>query len=508
MHSSQEEDEGDDPFTTPAHGLGSVTPASVRRKAMAVADEFLKASASAARRNLAQTFQDASAHGDAAAIEEAVDEIINDPVIPDEVSQMEVVALEAVRNDAHQLRKQERDKRAQQKAKLARHTQNTRKHERSNTSPPISPASKRTVPTAVAGERDMVREWERDLADIVRRAMAPMLRFVGAVAVKVRQDDVRRLLVWNRDQDASMEDRVRRLVSKGARTVAEFMALNRDLGPPLLYRYLKAAEANIMNKEEEEEDDDEDDPPEDGINAHIGLAFDLNELDLPAATLQARYQKSSLTTLRNTLAQLRAVAHPSPQDQAQMDEIRRNIRLIKVITKASTGLAASDVEGSFAPAWCFEVMGDAVFRKLINDVTLAAFEMAHAKVRRIEGCESFTLKELICSEQVHDQFAFIVAAEWLNNGDETAAMSKQRGPRSRYMNMMIFRKHLGLQLDTCAIWFESVRARDNPLRAKFEAKKRQIVAALPIGTDATREHTETLDMYGAMLPARELVYYG
>lgn len=500
-----DEDVVHDPFRTPAHGQPPSTPQSVRRKALAVANAYADATENGAshhvRRELADRFvaQASEVEADAEELEEVVEQILND--VPN-TNDLEVISLQSVRDDMHQLHlyearkaRRRRNSTKARKAKVARAKRTVRKHNQS--SPSVSPAASPTMPAkrASTGERAMVRSWERDLADIVRRAMAPMVRFVGAVAVKLRQDDMRKLLVWRDAEDQSMEARLRALVSDGARTVEEFMDLNRDLGRPLLFRYLKTAEESILSQQQQE--------PQ-----HIEAPFDLNELDMPAATLQARYQVPSLGALRSSLAVLNALAVKTPQDDARIAELKRNIALVLSISRASTGLVASETESIFAPAWCFEVMGDAVFRKLINDVTLAAFYLALAKVHSIERCGSFTLKELICSESVHHQFAFMVAAEWLNSGDDTAATTRSRGPRSNYMNMMIFRKQLGLQLDTCAIWFESVRARENPLLRKFEEKKRQIAANLPPGTPATEERLKTLDMYGSMLPKRELYYNG
>lgn len=506
-----DEDEGvvHDPFRTPAHGPPPSTPQSVRRKALAVANAYADATengpTNTVRRELAERFvaQASDAVADPEQLEEVVEQILND--VPDS-NDLEIISLQSVRDDMHQLHlhearvaKRRRNMVKARKAKVDRAKRTVREHNQS--SPSVSPTASPTMPVKRVpnAERAMVRSWERDLADVVRRAMAPMVRFVGAVAVKLRLDDMRKLLVWSNDRDQSMESRLRALVSNGARTVEEFMDLNRDLGRPLLFRYLKAAEVSILSQHKPEQQETE----------HIeGRAFDLNELDLPAATLQALYQVPSLGELRRSLAVLNALAVKTPQDDARIAEIKRNISLVLTINKASTGLVASETESIFAPAWCFEVMGDAVFRRLINDATLAAFYLALAKVRSIERCESFTLKELICSESVHHQFAFLVAAEWLNSGDDTAATTRNRGPRSKYLNLMIFRQQLGRQLDTCAIWFESVRARDNPLLRKFEEKKRQIMANLPPGTPATEERMKTLDMYGSMLPKRELVYYG
>ncbi len=473
------------------------------KQARAMAQELSKAAPTmtAARRHLVMDLEEQSA----AELEEVDPVAIVDTVaqlIEDAPSEMERSALTQLNRTLRAATKRRRFKAKSNKARKA-----VRRHnESASVSPQGSPPMARTRPTGA--ERAMVREWERDLAEIVRRAVAPLVRFVGAVAVELREDDIRRLLVWRdpSQEDQSMEARVRSLVSKGAKTVEDFMYKNRDLGRPLLVRYLKVAEKSLLMVGAPRA------PAPQPVLQHIGPGFDLNELDLPAEVLRARAElPRSAATMMGMLYALEQVEDPTNADLIQMDELRRAIPLAQAINRAATGLKDSETESTFAPAWCFECLGDAVFRKLINDITLAAFDMALAKVRRIEGCSSFTIKELILSEQVHDQFAFLVASEWLNTGDDTITVaSKRRGPRSHYFNLMLFRQHLGLRLDTCAIWFETVRARPNPILRKFAEKKAAVLARMmesdpPASKQSIDEARETLDMYGAALPKRELV---
>ena len=135
----------------------------------------------------------------------------------------------------------------------------------------------------------------------------------------------------------------------------------------------------------------------------------------------------------------------------------------------------TETERVFAPAWAFNVVGSGIFRSILSTTSFGAFEAAHAAVRRIPGCRSFTMKELICSPDVADKFAFLVAYEYLGSGDELSQSS--RGSRysrnSTYLNVHRLRQLLGQQVYTCKIWFESVRARSNPLLLEFDAQKQR-----------------------------------
>lgn len=95
----------------------------------------------------------------------------------------------------------------------------------------------------------------------------------------------------------------------------------------------------------------------------------------------------------------------------QLNEVRATI----------TAIGMSETERQFAPAWAFECMGSAIFRRVLNTTSLAAYEVALAHVNRIPGCASFTMKELICSPGVSDMFAFLVAANFLSSGKKNHA---------------------------------------------------------------------------------------
>ncbi len=353
--------------------------------------------------------------------------------------------------------------------------------------PPKGESPKRDREPAVSLERAMVAEWERDLRDIVVRAMEPLVRFVGAVAVKSRRDYIR----------ASMKN----VVSEGAQTVVEFVDANGHLGRTLLSKYLDQAPTEPPQAAQEQQQvagparATVGGVAESGPAAPVQAPFDLADLDQSPAYLAARFQKPTARYLRQRIRDER-----DPQ-------IRRGLEQHLMRVTALETLEDRALEMAFAPAWAFEVLGDPLWRRIVDNTTLAAMNMAHAKVRRIEGCSSFTLKELICSDDVSDQFAFLVAAEWLNAGDDSTTTSRQRGARGRYLNLNMYRTTLGNELYVCSIWFESVYARANPLLHEFARRKAERLAK--INDPARRAQVAlSLDAYGAMLPRRELVYRG
>jgi len=328
--------------------------------------------------------------------------------------------------------------------------------------PPIAPPT----PVIESPERRRVAQWERDLRHVVERALVPLVRFTGAVAVKSRRDYIR----------CSMRD----VVTTDAQTVTEFIDRNGALLGDVLKRYL---EVNVPKMA----------PPFQPVQA----AFDLEEMNLPPSQLAARYAHVTIERLRRLLVQ--DLTLTDAQKQHYADQIAHLEGLERVEER--------ELESIFAPAWAFEVLPLSIWRKACDATTLAAMEMACAKVRRVPGCATFTLKELICSDGVSDHFAFLVAAEWLNSGDDTGSSHSQRGLRSKYMNLNQFRLQLGEQLYTCMVWFESVRARANPLLAQFAQRKRERLDRIA-DLNERRQVELQLDAYGSMLPKRELVYRG
>lgn len=245
------------------------------------------------------------------------------------------------------------------------------------------------------------------------------------------------------------------------------------------------------------------------IDAQLQTPFNLDIYE------QQYDQTNRLRFIEEQRLKVRALLHdmhvlgnnPTPQSAAKMEELRQTEALLTGLIT----LSISEVELKFAPAWAFESLSNSIFRHIWSTTSLAAVEAAAQAVRRIEGCSSFTIKELISSEQVSDQFAFLVSASYLNSGDGIP-QAQGRGGRggnrqSTYLNVLRMREMLASKIYTCNIWFESVRKRPNPLVAQFKQQVAMVLAPLPDG-DEKRNRVAKFAKLEASLPKWELVYSG
>ena len=368
------------------------------------------------------------------------------------------------------------------------------------------------VQETLSSESQLVASIVADLNDILCRACQPALTFIGKVGVKLRENDVRNLLVWNDDPKASMDDRLKFV--KGAPTIREFIDANRELGSEFLTSYLEtrlskeyvppppppaavgeAGRESVLKRFK--------------IDAQLQTPFNLDIYEQRFDQAERlRFIEEKRSKIRDILLNMHVNGNnPSPQDAALMEEMRQTEALLAGLIT----LSISEVELKFAPAWAFESLSNSIFRHIWSTTSLAAVEAAAQAVRRIEGCSSFTIKELISSEQVSDQFAFLVSASYLNSGDGIP-QAQGRGGRggnrqSTYLNVLRMREMLASKIYTCNIWFESVRKRPNPLVAQFREQVAMVLAPLPDG-DEKRNRVAKFAKLEASLPKWELVYSG
>lgn len=125
--------------------------------------------------------------------------------------------------------------------------------------------------------------------------------------------------------------------------------------------------------------------------------------------------------------------------------------------------------------WTFQIVDEAVFVHILNQTTLGAIHLAHNKLRRIDNCRNFTLKQLMLSDGVNDIFAKFVAWEFLQSSGGNAygkAIGTSHG-KVKGSNMMLSagiqtRNALASQVACAQIWFQSVRLVDNPVAAELK----------------------------------------
>ncbi len=343
----------------------------------------------------------------------------------------------------------------------------------------VEPVFKRPRPVVavMTGEAEIVAGWVKDINNIVRRGLTRVATFCGAVGVRLREIDERRMYKWDPDVSKSIDDRLE--IIPPAETVAQFVAQTTErVGSTLVALFLETTKKEVVEEEGEGEFH--------SLDAHIDPCFDLDELEEAATrgtkTMAEQFkERNQVDSMENELKNLdvrRKQAGITAAQKAELDAryqaLFARINTAKTNTFADTALSQllrTDAERKFAPAWAFEVMGSGVFRYFLSTTSIAAFEMAHAEVKRIPGCSSFTLKELICSPGVMDKFAFLVASTHLSSGDNIPqSNSVNRGRNATYINVMSMRRLLADSMYTCKIWFESVRARRNPIVTEFQKK--------------------------------------
>ena len=356
-------------------------------------------------------------------------------------------------------------------------SQTQKKRRRTGVVVPTATTTTTTTTTPVPSQQQpLMASIVADFNHLMARAAVPIVSFASAVAVKLRQPDVRKLLVFQPD-NPTIEQRLARLVRPDTDSMESFLEQTADLGPSLQTLYLKAR-MDAINLGSAPAPLKKGQPASPApFNAQPLRAELIASPCLEIETLDERMQK--LTAARGyTAEQLRARIAALDQRRAQLaasaeelDELRR-LQEYEVYQKALVSIRLGETEQAFAPAWAFELVGSAVFRKLLAMDLLAAMDMALAEVKAIRGCETFTMKELICSPAVQGQFAFLVASSFLLSGDTTTTAAPVSGAsrhyRNTYLNIHAYRTSLAESRLTCKVWFESVGKRANPLLARFD----------------------------------------
>ena len=141
------------------------------------------------------------------------------------------------------------------------------------------------------------------------------------------------------------------------------------------------------------------------------------------------------------------------QQQSVMDQIFLDSMLKRA---APSQHASSD--------WAFTLMDDTVFHYILNATTLGAMLLSVSYIRRVEGCSTFTLKELVMSEGVRDIFAQVCAYHFLiASGGSAYAGRAQVTDRGKVAgtNLMVSaglktRQLMYIQMEGAKIWFENV----------------------------------------------------
>jgi len=393
----------------------------------------------------------------------------------------------------------------------------------------------------------LIDQWAADLNNVLGRALQPLLNMLGSIAVKLRIQDVRVLMMWD-NLKRSPQDRAASIV-QSAESVEAFVAANvQVIGRPLLETYIASVTSDVWDAQQQQQQ---------GPQA-IGDCFDITALDrnpprtiggasdgmsAQSRVLQAERQELHLITefnhavahaqtarralldgTGNVIASTRAdEAERAAQQalrniQAQLTTLRQQVLLQDDVGRARQALGAQENEQLFAPAWSFQLVSDAAMRSLVSVPAWAAMEMAVAWVRRQRGCSTYTLRELICSPAIVDNFALVVAYQYLNTGDAATTDTGGSGTIKRrtgktYLNVNKVRDQLQERMRVAADWFSlTVTTSTHPLLRRFDEhvrKERQArwpnPAALDAEPDARNQWGEKMALYRKALPQRELI---
>lgn len=343
------------------------------------------------------------------------------------------------------------------------------------------------VPPPPNEEEVMLRAFHRELTAIVKRALAPLVTFASMVGVKMNQQDFRMMLSFHQDQP-SIEVRLERVV-EWAPTMDSYIAANApSLGRPFLTAFarhfgrLYALQGPL-------------------ITVQNRIPFGLGDVRDIQRTAASGY---SLDTLRETYNNSRELAQQDPQNEQFKRDAENALRAYtaaRLLNEVSQ--AGNELFVDFSPAWCWELLSVTIFQKLLSMSSMAAIEAAHSVVQRIPGCASFGIKELILSTDVNDQFAFLVASQFLSASEGFATTRGRVKRNNAYINIMHMRHALASQVHTCQVWFEiHVRRVPSTLPRKFDEERARLFPG-GVGEPADGD----LDNFRNQLPKWELAFF-
>lgn len=353
---------------------------------------------------------------------------------------------------------------------------------------PAVPATKEdnfeeaAVPAAIPAAvpiHTIFMDWSDELNDIVQRANQPILNLLGAVAVKLRLDDVRSLMTY----DAKKKDpREKLAIVQGydAKTVEEWARSNAFLGPQLLGLYLKSVTVDQWK-----------------LNApilNINACLDIRTLDrghLP------EHEYEHATRAQLDAAEQRVIANPNDANALRnRDLIRAQLELQDGVDRVYALLAGQEAERVFSPAWAFGVIPEAAFIRFISPTAWSAIQMAVGYITRLPRCQDVTLKELACSESVLDYFATVVAYHYLNTGDATGitgggggTIKRARNGGKTYLNVNTARNEMSERMALIAeVFSRDVYKREHPLLAHFDQRISTLSPEEQVGMAVYRQH--------------------
>lgn len=134
--------------------------------------------------------------------------------------------------------------------------------------------------------------------------------------------------------------------------------------------------------------------------------------------------------------------------------------------------------------YVWEKLDKRTLKYILNSSCQGSIDMALSVVKRIPGCENFTLHQLV-GENVRDMFALFVAHQFilLHGGNAYAKGVSTSMGRVNDTNLMFSaglrtRNQIYQQLECAKFWFQDVYAVENPLKRELRAELPKIDAEL------------------------------
>lgn len=334
-------------------------------------------------------------------------------------------------------------------------------------------------------------QWTNELNDIIQRACNPFLVLLGAIAIKLRIDDIRTLMIYD-SKKTSLRDRLAIVQGENALDVTDWAQQNAFLGPQLLGLYLKSITVEKWKSLAKD------------LKFVGNNCLDIRVLDNDPPAMEffrATQERVDAAQRLVDAAQATFNANPTNATREALDRAMDNRRYLNEqlilqdgINRVQQLLQGQEAEMTFAPAWAFGVIPDAALQRFISPGAWAAMQMAVGWINRLKNCSSFTLKELVCCNGALDHFATLVAYHYLNLGDGNGLPGTTKRQRT-YLNINKMRLEMAQRMDLTSEWFSThVYVRAHPLLAKFDERLAML----------DPEQRPALALYRNHLPAREL----
>ena len=296
--------------------------------------------------------------------------------------------------------------------------------------------------------------------NISRMGLSYVYEFVGMVSTRLADRDVRSYYAW-KEKDSSLAELQSPIEKRNVKTIGDLIGNNMHLGQNACaviysqYQKLLENEKKLLS-----------------IEAGTGGTTTVRRITTTDAQGRQTKRREKVTV-------------EEAQEPSFRDDLQRQGDLLY------TFLKNNDIElqtGGFVEdqgdkkEWMYSVLDLSAFQHILSAGSFGAMSLALGQIRRIPGCEKFTMKQLIMSEGVRDIFAIFVAFQYLlSSGGNAYAWrtgSSERGMAKGSPFMVSAgletRKMLYAQVETAQYWFRDVYEMENPIYANLKKQKNDL----------------------------------